>query len=297
MQDKIGFIGLGAMGRHMAAHLLRKGYELFVCDTNDAAAAALVTQGAVRCDTARRVADSADIVLACLPTPDVVERVLTGAGGVIDGSRVRIVVDHSTTGPSTARRVAELLAARGVAALDAPLAGGVAGAEAGTLSVMVGGDAQAYARCEPVFQTFGRKVVHVGTQPGLGQVLKLVNNMTVGATLIATSEAVLFGIKSGLDAGVLLDMLNASTARSFASESLLAGAIASRRFDFGFRMDLMRKDMRLYLQEAEAAGAPAFTTALTKQFFDQAMANGQAAEDMTRVVQVLEKLAGVEIAR
>ncbi|OUL99611.1 NAD(P)-dependent oxidoreductase [Variovorax sp. JS1663] len=297
MQDTIGFIGLGAMGRHMVPHLLRAGFAVFVCDTSEQAAAAMVAQGAVRCDMPRQVGDSADVVLTCLPTPDVVEQVVVGENGVAEGGRVRVVVDHSTTGPSMARSLARRLGARGIASLDAPLAGGVPGAEAGTLSVMVGGDAQAYARCEPVFRSFGRKVVHVGREPGLGQVLKLVNNMTVAATLVATTEAVLFGIKSGLEAGLLLDMLNASTARSFASESLLGQDVVHRRFDFGFRIELMRKDLRLFLQEAEAAGTPAFTSALTKQFFDHAIAAGHADHDMTHVVQVLERMAGVEIAR
>lgn len=297
MQDTIGFIGLGAMGHHMVAHLLRAGEKVVVFDTSEQAVAAMVAQGAVRCATPRDVGDAADVVLTCLPTPDIVERVVLGPQGIAEGSRVRVVVDHSTSGPSTSRRLAQGLAARSIATLDAPLAGGVAGAEAGTLSVMVSGDAQAYTRCEPVFQRFGCKVVHVGAEPGLGQVLKLVNNMTVGATLLATAEAVLFGIKSGLDAGVLLDMLNASTARSFASESLLGQAVASRRFDFGFRLDLMHKDMRLFLQEAEAAGTPAFASAITKQFFDQAMANGDRTRDMTHVVEVLEQMAGVSITR
>ncbi|WP_076999832.1 NAD(P)-dependent oxidoreductase [Variovorax sp. KK3] len=297
MQDTIGFIGLGAMGRHMVPHLLRAGHAVFVCDTSDAPAAAMVAQGARRCDSPRQVGDSADLVLVCLPTPDVVAQVVVGENGVAAGSRVRVVVDHSTTGPSMARTLAQRLGERGIASLDAPLAGGVPGAEAGTLSVMAGGDVQAYARCEPVFRAFGRKVVHVGEQPGLGQVLKLVNNMTVAATLVATTEAVLFGIKSGLEAGLLLEMLNASTARSFASESLLGQDVVNRRFDFGFRIELMRKDLRLFLQEAEAAGTPAFTSALTKQFFDHAIAAGHGDDDMTHVVQVLERMAGVEVAR
>jgi 3-hydroxyisobutyrate dehydrogenase-like beta-hydroxyacid dehydrogenase len=296
MKDKIGFVGLGAMGGKMVPHLLKAGYEVFVCDAQAEAVASAVMGGAARCESARHVADHADIVLACLPTPDVVEQVALGKAGIAEGKRVSIFVDHSTTGPSMARGLALRLAEHGIAALDAPLAGGVAGAEAGTLSVMVGGDRAAFERCEPAFKSFGRKVVHVGAEPGAGQTLKLVNNMIVGATLIATSEAVLFGLKSGLDARVLLDMINASTARSFTSETLVAEAVLSRRFDFGFRMDLMRKDVRLFLTEAEQVGVPTFMASVAKQFFDRSIAQGHGGDDMTQVVRELEQLAGVQIA-
>lgn len=296
MKDKIGFVGLGAMGGKMVPHLLKAGYEVFVCDPQPEAVASAVMHGAARCDSPLHIADQAEIVLACLPTPDIVEQVALGEAGVFEGKQVRVFVDHSTTGPSMARSLAQRLGEHGIAALDAPLAGGVTGAEAGTLSVMVGGNRAAYERCEPAFKSFGSKVVHVGTEPGAGQTLKLVNNMIVGATLIATCEAILFGLKSGLDARVLLDMLNASTARSFASETLVAKAVLSRRFDFGFRMDLMRKDVRLFLTEAERLGVSTFMASVAKQFFDQSIARGHGGDDMTNVVRELEQLAGVAIA-
>jgi 2-hydroxy-3-oxopropionate reductase len=293
--ETIGFIGLGAMGQKMAHHLLDNGYGLSIFDPNPQVLAPFLERGARNHGSPREVADHARIVLICVPTPDIVEHVVLGDNGVIHGQQVEILVDHSTTGPSMARRVAQALRDRGIQALDAPLAGGVAGALKGTLSVMVGGDQTAYQQCEPVFACFGKKVEHIGTAPGLGQTLKLVNNMIVGATLVATSEALLFGIKSGLEPGKMLDMLNASTARSFSSEHILAGTVLQRQFDFGFRLDLMRKDVRLFLAEAETMGAPAFTCAIVKQFFDQAMSEGDPARDMTNVVKVLEKMAGATI--
>lgn len=296
MKDKIGFVGLGAMGGRMVPHLIKAGYEVFVCDAQAETVANAVMQGAARCESPRHVADHADIVLACLPTPDIVEQVALGDEGIAEGKRVSVFVDHSTTGPSIAASLAERLARYDIATLDAPLAGGVAGAEASTLSVMVGGDRAAYERCKPVFKAFGRNVVHVGVTPGAGQTLKLVNNMIVGSTLIATAEAVLFGVKNGLDAQVLLDMLNASTARSFTSETLVGKSVLSRRFDFGFRTDLMRKDVRLFLAESERVGVSAFMASVAKQFFDQSIAQGRGADDMTNVVRELERLAGVEIA-
>lgn len=295
MSNTIGFIGLGAMGQKMALHLLDNGFGLSVYDPNPGPVAALLERGARSHRSPREVGDAAEIVLVCVPTPDIVEQVVLGEDGVIHGKAAQIVVDHSTTGPSMARHLHQMLGAKGITALDAPLAGGVIGAKAGTLSVMVGGDKAAYVRCIPVFSAFGRKVEHIGIQPGLGQTLKLVNNMIVGATLVATSEAMLFGIKAGLDARQMLDILNVSTARSFTSESLIAASVLSREFDFGFRLDLMRKDVRLFLAEAENSGSPAFTCAVVKQFFDQAMSHGDPARDMSHVVEVLEGLAGVKI--
>ncbi|CAN7772634.1 NAD(P)-dependent oxidoreductase [Variovorax sp. LjRoot290] len=295
--EKIGFVGLGAMGGHMARHLLKAGHDVYVSDLNSDTVAAAVMHGAFRCESPLHVADNAEIVLTCLPTPEIVEEVALSEYGIGSGSAVKYFVDHSTVGHTVSSRIAAKLAERNILALDAPLAGGVAGAEAGTLSVMVGGNADAYRRCEPIFQAFGRNVVHVGDQPGLGQTLKLVNNMIVGATLVATCEAVLFGIKNGLDPQVLIDMLNKSTARSFTSETIVAGSILERRFDLGFRMDLMRKDLRLFLLEAERVGAATFATSVVKQFFDRAVASGNGGEDMSKVVLELEALTGVEIAR
>ncbi|BAN48385.1 NAD(P)-dependent oxidoreductase [Metapseudomonas resinovorans] len=295
MSESIGFIGLGAMGQRMARHLLDHGFGLELHDPDPRALAPLLARGARSHASPKAVADATAIVLVCVPTPEIVEQVVLGDSGVIHGQAVRVLVDHSTTGPSVARRLDQALAAQGIATLDAPLAGGVAGAEAGTLSVMVGGPADAYARCEPVFAAFGRKVVHLGDAAGLGQTLKLVNNMIVGATLVTTSEALLFGIKAGLDPAQMLDILNAGTARSYTSEQMLAGTVLRREFDFGFRLDLMRKDLRLFLAEAETTGVPALACAVVKQMFDQAVNSGEPTRDMTHVVQVLEGLAGVRI--
>lgn len=296
MKDKIGFIGLGAMGGKMVPYLLKAGHEVFVADLNSDAIAEMVRLGAARCEDPRHVADNADIVLVCLPTPDVVERVVLGDGGVLEGERVRVVVDHSTSGMVTARRLASELGKRGIESLDAPLAGGVAGAAAGTLSIMAGGSQDAFERCEPVFRSYGRNIAHVGTDPGMGQALKLVNNMIVASTLVATAEAVLMGAKAGLRPQEMVRMLNVSTARSFTTEVLIGQCVLSRRFDMGFRMDLMRKDMRLFLAEAEALGTPAAALSAAKQVFDQALATGEeTTRDMTRVVEFLERLGGVTL--
>ncbi|SPA33123.1 3-hydroxyisobutyrate dehydrogenase [Cupriavidus taiwanensis] len=291
-----GFIGLGAMGRHMARHLVHRGLPVTVFDSNAQAVDDLVRIGAARGASVRDVAGRAEVVMACLPTPDIVEQVAVGEGGVAGAGAVKVFVDHSTTGPSVARRVATALAVHGIEALDAPLAGGVAGAEAGSLSVMVSGDAGAFAIARPAFEAFAGDIAYLGAQPGLGQTLKLVNNMIAGSALVTAAEAVLFGVKAGIPAEAILQVLSRSaTARSFAVQTLLADKVLPRKFDFGFRMDLMRKDLRLALGEAEAVGAPMFASAVVKQFFDAAVADGGGSDDMTRVVQQLEKLAGATI--
>jgi 3-hydroxyisobutyrate dehydrogenase-like beta-hydroxyacid dehydrogenase len=294
---KTGFIGLGAMGAHMVRHMRAAGFTVYVFDLNADAVAAAEALGAIPVASVSAVADLAEIVLVCLPTPDIVRKVALGPDGLIDGAAIRIYIDHSTTGPSVAREVGETLAAKGIAALDGPLAGGVARAKEGTLSVMCAGDPSAYAQAESVLKSFGRNVVHVGDGLGQGQVLKLINNMIVGTNLIAAAEAVLFGVKAGLKAETVLDMLNVSTGRSFVTEDLLGKRILDRTFDFGFRMELMLKDLRLYVRESEAMGAPAIVNALAKQFYEQAVAAGNGSADMIEVVRQLEATAGAEIAR
>lgn len=295
--NDIGFIGLGSMGAHIARHLLKGGFNLHVFDTNPEALERCVALGARAHASPVEVADFAEAVLVCLPTPDIVRNVALGENGLVHGQRIKIYVDLSTTGPGMAREVADGLAPRQIATLDGPLAGGVAGAEAGTLSVMVSGAQWGFDALEPAFRSFGRNVVHVGDGVGQGQTLKLINNMIVGANLVVATEAILFGVRFGLSADVILKMLNASTGRSFVTEEILGENVIDRKFSFGFRLELMRKDLRLCVNEADAAGAPMMVSALAKQFYELAHAHGHAQEDMTVVVKELEIAAGAEITR
>ena len=279
----------------MVRHLLARGFAVHVFDVNTEAVDWAVQLGAVAHPTAAAVADAAEAVSVCLPTPNIVREVVLGRDGVIEGRKVGIYADHSTTGPSVAREVAFALAERQITALDAPLAGGVAGAEAGTLSVMVAGQPSAFEKVQDVFKSFGRNVVLVGTEVGQGQSLKLVNNMIVGATLAATCEAVLFGVRCGLAPRTIIDVINASTGRSFSSEYILNKAVMTGNFDFGFRLELMRKDLRLCLAEAEAVRTPMPTCSTAKQLYDLADFHGPAGADMTEMVQLLERWASAQI--
>ena len=292
----LGFVGLGAMGAPMARRLLAAGHRVLAHDSNPAALSAAASGGAEPRGSPAAVAAEADTVLVSLPTPAAVKAVALGPDGLAEGRAMRVYVDLSTTGARAAKEVAEGLAPRGVAALDAPVSGGVAGAEAGTLSVMAAGDRAAFERVRPVLEAIGSNTVFVGEAVGQGQTLKLVNNLLAAATWAAACEAMAMGAKAGLDPELMVRVLNASSGRSFPTERFAAGPVLSRRFDFGFRMELMAKDMRLALEEAEALGLIMPTCGAAKLLYGLALAQGAPGADVTELVRVTEGWAGVEVA-
>ncbi|MEN9498729.1 MAG: hypothetical protein RIS83_548 [Pseudomonadota bacterium] len=291
----LGFIGLGRMGGLMAARLLAAGHRLVVCDTVPAAMAPLIASGAMAAADPADVADQADIVITCLPTPKVVEEVALGKRGVAQGKRAKFMVDTSTTGSAVAARVAEGLAKHGIAGIDSPVSGGLAGARAGTLAVMLACTAAQRPVLEPVLSAFGR-IFHVGEKPGLGQSMKLVNNILSAVSLAATAEAVVMGVKAGLAADTIIDVVNAGTGRSSASQDKFPRAILPRSFDFGMPAGLFLKDVGLYLSEAEALDAPReIAEVIVKHWRETAETQG-ADKDMTTIVRMLEERAGVRVA-
>ncbi|MDB5487110.1 MAG: Oxidoreductase, partial [Reyranella sp.] len=206
----LGFVGVGRMGGPMALRLLDAGYRLCVYDVSEEATKPLVARGAQLAASPAEVASIAEVVLISLPTPAIVrEVVLGGNAGIINGSTIRTLIDLSTTGPGVASEVAARLAERDIGWVDAPVSGGVTGAKAGTLAVMVSCPMPAYRALEPVLKVFG-KLFHTGEKPGLAQTAKLANNMLAATALVATSEAMAMGVKAGLDAKVLLDIINVS---------------------------------------------------------------------------------------
>jgi 3-hydroxyisobutyrate dehydrogenase-like beta-hydroxyacid dehydrogenase len=284
------------MGAPMVRRLLAAGNRVLAHDTNPAALSAAVSGGAEARESAAAVAAEAETVLVSLPTPAGVKAVALGPGGLVEGRAMRVYVDLSTTGARVAREVAEGLAPRGVLALDAPVSGGVAGAEAGTLSVMAAGDPAAFERVRPILEALGSNTVFVGEAVGQGQTLKLVNNLLAATTWAAGCEAMAMGVKAGLDPELMVRVLNASSGRSFPTERFAAGPVLSRRFDFGFRMELMAKDMRLALEEAEALGLVMPTCGAARTLYGLALAQGAPGADVTELVRVTEGWAGVEVA-
>ena len=240
------------------------------------------------------VASSADIVLTSLPTPDIVKAVALGPDGIIAGNRASIVIDLSTTGPGAAKLIAEGFKPRNLTLVDAPVSGGIKGAVNGTLAVMVSCPKDTYETVEPILKNFG-KLFYCGDKPGTAQTAKLANNLMAAAALVITSEAVAMGVKGGVDAKVLIDIINASSGRNSASEDKFPRAVLPGTFDFGFTTGLSYKDVRLCVDEAEAMGVPMVCGAAVRQMLAITNAKYGAASDFTSIAKVLEEWAGVEM--
>jgi 3-hydroxyisobutyrate dehydrogenase-like beta-hydroxyacid dehydrogenase len=295
MADLLGFVGVGRMGGPMASRLLDAGYRLCVYDVSDEATRPLVARGAELAASPAEVASMAETVFISLPTPDVVREVaLGGNGGLINGSKIRTVIDLSTTGPGVATEVAGKLAERKIAWVDSPVSGGITGAKAGTLAVMVSCPNPAYQKLEPVLKVFG-KLFHAGEKPGLAQTAKLANNLLAATAMVATSEAMAMGVKAGLDAKVLIDIINASSGRNSASQDKFPRAILPRTCDCGFATGLSYKDVRLCVEEAEAMGVPMVVGGAVREMLAVTRARFGAGSDFTHIAKVLEEWAGVEI--
>jgi 3-hydroxyisobutyrate dehydrogenase-like beta-hydroxyacid dehydrogenase len=294
MDKHLGFIGLGRMGVPMASRLVDAGYRLTVFDVRREAVDALRARGAQAAGSPAEVASATATVLLSLPTPPIVREVALGAGGVASGSKVKTVIDLSTTGASAAGEIAAALKAKGITAVDSPVSGGVAGAVAGTLAVMVAGPQALCAELQPMLAVFG-KVFFIGERPGMGQTMKLANNLLSATAMAATAEAVVFGVKSGLDPAVMCDVINAGSGRNTASQDKVPRQVITRKFAQGFATGLMYKDVRLCLEEAEGLGVPMPVAAGVRALWARANDELGADSDMTAIVQLIERAAGVEV--
>lgn len=290
----LGFVGVGRMGGPMVSRLIEAGHQLVIFDTQKQATDALAAKGAKVVASPRAVADEAEIVLVSLPTPDIVKAVALGPDGVSDGKRVRVMVDLSTSGPGAAVVVAEGLASKNIVSVDSPVSGGIKGATNGTLAVMVSCPKATFDELEPILKTFG-KIFFTGEKPGLAQTAKLANNLMAAAALVITSEAMAMGVKAGLDAKVLIDIINVSSGRNSASEDKFPKSVLPGTFDFGFATGLSYKDVRLCVDEAEAMGVPMVVGAAVRQMLAVTQAKFGPQSDFTSIAKVLEEWAGVEI--
>ncbi|MEI7805324.1 MAG: NAD(P)-dependent oxidoreductase [Hyphomicrobiales bacterium] len=290
----IGFIGLGNMGQHMARRLIEAGHKLVVFDTRREAMEKLVALGGQAASSPADVANRAETVMASLPTPDSVISVATGKGGVIEGKLVKRFIDLSTTGSRVARQVAEALASRNIVQIDSPVSGGVNGANKGTLAVMVSGPKADVEIVKPALDIIGRVFV-VGEKPGLGQTMKLANNMLTATALAATSEAMVMGVKAGLDPTQMIEVINAGSGRNTASVDKFPKSILPGTFDFGFATGLMMKDVRLGLEEAKALGVPTEVISAVGRAWELTCVEIGPEKDFTTIVQPVEKRAGVTV--
>ena len=291
---EIGFIGLGHMGFPMARRLVEANHRVAVFDTNTEALDRAVAVGAHPASSPKEVADLAETVMASLPSPQVAIDVATGAGGVIEGSTVKRYVDLSTVGSQTAVHIHTLLAGHDIATVDSPVSGGVSGAENGTLALMVSGPHTEFEIVKPAFEAIGRPL-YIGERPGSAQTMKLANNILAATVLVATSEVVVMGVKAGLDPDVMIDALNAGSGATSASRDKFPRAILPRTFDYGFTTGLMVKDVRLYLDEAQALGVPIGVAEAVGRLWETTMRDEGADSDFTSAIKPIERAAGVVV--
>lgn len=289
MNPAIGFIGLGNMGWPMMNRLMTAGFPVVAFDVRADVLAKATALGAQPADSVRAVADRAATLLASLPTPQISESVVAE---VAAGSRVQRFVDLSTVGGQAAQRNHAVLGAQGIAALDSPVSGGMHGAEAGTLAIMVSGPRSEFDSLSTVFEVLGR-AIFVSEQPGAAQTMKLINNLMAATTLAATAEVMVMGVKAGLSADVMIDVLNAGSGGTHASRDKFPRAVLPRTFDYGFATGLMAKDVGLYLAEATSLGLPVEMAETVQRIWENTLHAEGPDSDFTSVVKPMEEAAGV----
>jgi len=294
MAGAVGFIGLGNMGQPMALNLAKHGFPLIVHDIDPAKVEPLRARGATVVESPEAVAKTADRTISMVETTAQAESVITGERGILGTARSgHIVISMSTIDPLLARRLADALAARGVAMLDAPVSGGTERAKTGELSIIAGGDAATFEACRDLFKSMGTKIFHVG---GLGQglAMKLVNNMLVQVNMVAVAEALVLGVKAGLDPRTIYEVVRVSTGTSSAFERGAARMLA-RDFSPAGTVDISFKDQELETAFAKQLGAPLLLANVSQQVYQMARAAGLGKQDGTAIIQVLERLAGVKV--
>jgi len=278
----------------MAVNLIRKGFDLIVHNRSRAVIEELSSMGAAAATSPRMVAQEADVVLTCLPTPEAVEAVYLAADGLVPAAKPdQVLVDHSTVSPTTSRRLFEAAREKGAHFLDAPISGGVPRAEAGTLTIMVGGDEAVFRRMVPIFDAMGDKVVRAGG-PGVGSVVKLTNQLLVGVHTAAALEALVFGVKGGADPRILLDVIGSSFGAS-AMFSRTVPMVLARQFGSATDVGILSKDMGLITRLGKELSCRLLLGAVAEQLFDEGIGLGLAHNDMVSLVEPLERIAGVRV--
>jgi len=291
--QRVGFIGLGKMGTPMAHRLLAAGYRVIAHDVRTEAVAEACNAGAASGDSPAAVAARADVVITMLPDARAVERVVYGARGLGEAMGAgQVLLEMTSSRPSTTRRVAADLRPKGVHVLDCPVSGGVRGAAEGTLCVMAGGPAEVVEACRPILERFG-EVVHVGDAAGDGDTAKTINNLLSATTIWSVVEALTLGVKAGLPPDRLFAAVNRSTGRSYTTETKVSRYFLPRRFDAGFTVGQYVKDLDICLDLADELGVPMLLGSLVRQAWTVAAREGMADRDHTELVRLMERRAGL----
>lgn len=292
---RVGFIGLGAMGLPMARNIMKAGFPLTVWARRPEAAASIREGGASWVDSPAALARDADIIILMVTNSPDVEALVTGTDGILETAREGlIIVDMSTISPTVSREMAARCGDRGIYFLDAPVSGGTQGAQAGTLSIMAGGDTEAFERARPVLDAMGGKIFHVGPS-GAGEVIKLANNILVGAIAAATAEALVLGVKAGADLEAMVEVIGASTGASWQLANQFPLRAFNGEFRPGFMTDLLAKDLELALALGAEQHTPLIMTAVARQLYSGAQSAGYGRDDYTSVLRVLEDAVGVAV--
>lgn len=285
---RIGCLGLGNMGQPMAGKLLDGGHELWVHDVREEAMLPLLERQARRATSAKELADTCDTVIVSLPTLEIFRSALSGPDGLLAGKALKTLVNTCTVGVTFIREVETECAAAGVTVIDVPISGGVGGARAGTLAMMVSGNPARVAGLMPVFQLWGKTIVVAGDRAGAAQTMKLANNMLCAVALVATSEAMTMSAKAGIADDAMLQILNNGTGRNFATTHIFPDAVLPRTFDFGATIEILMKDVDLAIEQGEELGVPMWVSQAARLVLKHGVFRGRAQQDMSRVVQIIE---------
>lgn len=290
----LGLVGVGNIGKHFAARLLNAGWDVLVYDRNVEAAQKAVSGGGSVAESLEDLASRTETILLSLPTPQSVQAVVEELCAA-EGATTKLVVDLSTTGPAVTREIAPRLSDAGIEFVGAPVSGGTANAEQGKLALMAGGPQSAFEGMKPVFDVLGKNVFYIGDDPSLGQTIKIINNTLYATSMIASCEALVYGIKAGLDAQTMLDVINTSSGRSFSTLERIPQCALDGSFPLRFSTELLHKDVKMCLDDAERIGAPMQVNPVARQFLAFAMTQGQGDRDNVEVLKFIEEWAGVEL--
>jgi 3-hydroxyisobutyrate dehydrogenase-like beta-hydroxyacid dehydrogenase len=285
---RIGYLGVGNMGQPMAGKLLDAGHDLSIYDAREGAMRPLLERQARQAASPKELADTCDTVIVSLPTLEIFQSALSGPDGLLAGKAMKTLVNTCTVGGPFVRRVETECAATDVTVIDAPISGGVGGARAGTLAVMVSGNPAKVADLMPVFRLWGKTIVIAGHRPGAAQTMKLANNMLSAVALVATSEAMTMSSKAGIPADAMLQILNSGTGRNFATTHVFPEAVLPHTFNSGATIEIIMKDVDLAIAQGEELGVPMWVCQAVRLVLKHGVFQGRAQQDLSRIVQIVE---------
>ena len=284
---RIGFLGVGKMGQPMAGRLLDGGHELWLCDVSEEAMRPLLDRQARRAGSPKELAEACDTIVVSLPSLKVFRQTLEGLDGLLAGKSLRTLINTCTVGAPFISDVAQACAARAVTVIDAPISGGVAGAQAGTLAVMVSGNAAKVTELMPLFRLWGPTIVTSGEHPGAAQIMKLTNNILCAVALVATSEAMTMATRGGIPAEAMLQILNNGTGRNFATLNLFPDTVISGTYQFGATIEILMKDVDLAIEQGEELGVPMWVCQAARLVLKHMVFEGHAQQDMSHVARLI----------